>query len=473
MKSLAFFFLGGVLVVASPPAPPGDPLAGISDPQTLSQLLQWSLANQNLDELHDRAEAIRQAAGAPPGVLSAEGNEGDLDSAGDGSGGVGTLPLPSAGVPRVPVQPLTPERRAELQALASDLMPDVVGLMRVALAIAVNESAAIDEREAALVDLEDHACDLDHAHDLMNLGGFEPLVSLLATEQPELQAGAAWVIGSAIKNHHELQLHLLAIPHSLPSLLSLVSTHAVTTVRTKALYALSALLGNCAEAQAAFIDAGGATTLLHVLRRERQAAQPKLVRKSLALATDLLRELKRRAEMAPTKRGHGGGAASAAPEGGSGVHDGAGAEGIPLRVSVNGHASADTEAEVVEQPADGSVSHEAAVEASSRLHVTWRHAPELCEAVLDCFTQEDLDAHEKAVQALEQLMAGDLLAMDAQALASCDVRALKTSLERYAESCRAASNAVRIADGDEEDLDGIGACEDLEPIAAVLSRAIE
>ena len=54
------------LIHTTPSPPPDDPLAEIAkDPQSLSQLLQWSLANQDLDALHEKAEAVRR--GDAPG----------------------------------------------------------------------------------------------------------------------------------------------------------------------------------------------------------------------------------------------------------------------------------------------------------------------------------------------------------------------------------------------------------------------
>ena len=52
-----------------------------SDPQTLSQMLQWSLDHTDLGALHEKAEAIRSGSSAEAeGTLSAEGNENDLPS---------------------------------------------------------------------------------------------------------------------------------------------------------------------------------------------------------------------------------------------------------------------------------------------------------------------------------------------------------------------------------------------------------
>jgi hypothetical protein len=388
---------------SQPPKDAADPLAGITDPQSLSQLLQWSLAHQDLDTLHERAEAMRRASGdaaetAPP--IS-------------GSGG-GGLPNPSysANAAIDAVKPMSAERRAELDALAQTLSPDMVAMMRESLERSLDASLADEEREESLLNLQDLVEDIDNARDFKSIGGFVDVLGLLASEVPTLQAGAAWVVGSAVKNHHELQLHLLA-QNALPSLLALLRSHADANVRAKALYALSSLVRNCPEAQAAFGTADGVGALLGVLSAGH-AAQPKLVRKALALITDLLRE--------------------------SGQ---SGDSSLPMR----------------------GMAFEAPQNASG-----------LCGAVAECFKQQDdVDAQEKALLALEQLVGAGLLADDRAA--GCSMEDLITSLEAYRERCesallRARASAERGVDGDDgdDDVGAPGACEELLPTAAKLEH---
>merc|ERR1719198_580528 len=107
----------------------------------MSQLLQWSLKHQDLDALHERANAIRRGA-ALPGSIAADGNEGDVPA--------GSLPeplRPAAGAERQPPPRLTEERRAELQEAMSHMMPDQAKQMREALELAVDASLPNEERE--------------------------------------------------------------------------------------------------------------------------------------------------------------------------------------------------------------------------------------------------------------------------------------------------------------------------------------
>uniref|UniRef100_A0A7S2NGV3 Nucleotide exchange factor Fes1 domain-containing protein n=1 Tax=Haptolina brevifila TaxID=156173 RepID=A0A7S2NGV3_9EUKA len=382
----------------------------MNDPATLSQLLQWSLANTDLDALHERAEAIRRGEAQPTpinmaatsaGVLSAEGNEGELPALGET--GAASVKRPAAAT------------RAELDALAQLHMPDMVSMMRGALALAVNESLDVDSREQALLDLEELAADVDNARDLHTIGGFPLVLALFASAEPPLQAASAWVVGSSVKHQREMQLHLLE-QGAVPALLTLLQPNSTVEVRGKALFALAALLGNCPEAQAAFAQGGGSSTLISILSQpEGQPAAMRLVRKALVLVTDLVREQRMREE--------------------------------------------DPEA----------VSEVASVD----LIGSWRDATELCSAVVQCFASEELDAQEKALQAADELLKAGLI----QALAgspadgsSCTARTVRGALQRYRERCEAFARDHALEQ--EDDVVGSGECGDMLPIAQVVDEQL-
>ena len=267
-----------------PPSEPADPLAGMDDPQTLSQLLQWSLANQDLDKLHVKAEALRAAQGL-------DGATGDLDAP-PTDPDLGAAKFAANQQPRA----LTPERKAELDELAKVMMPNMVATMRELLGNGTDTTLPVDEREEALLGLADLVEDIDHARDLKSIGGFPEIVALLAAEDAPLVAAASLIIGSSVKNHRELQLHLLE-ERALPSLLALLSSHSDGEVRSKAFYATSTIVRNCPEAQVVFGQGGGMHALLGVLGTSgsgldsigRPGGGAKLVRKAL-----LLQQLKQR-----------------------------------------------------------------------------------------------------------------------------------------------------------------------------------
>lgn len=444
--------------VAPSPEPPAndaatDALAGISDPQTLSQLLQWSLKHTDLDDLHRRAEAVRSGQPDPgaaplaeePAVLSASGNAGEL-------------PEPSRGTADArPPQRMTAERRVELDALAQQLMPNTVELMREALSRALDPSLDVDAREEAMLELEDHAADIDNARDLKSIGGFPSVVELMASGEARLQAAAAWIVGTAVKNHRELQLHLLSLD-ALRSLLALLLSHSDDEVRAKALYALSAMLRNCPEAQAAFAAADGLGSLLSLLSFESERPKPRLVRKALALVTDLLRESR---EVAGS---------------GSGTGDSADADQVPLTAAADGQR-ADDEDEVAAPSAEA----RAAIGASlAELRASGRNASELCGAVVRCFEMvDDLDSQEKAVQALEQVVAVGLLAPAEQPQGACALENVRAALGRYRSRCaelqsewERARDRAATPDAEHADDDDRGPCADLLPTAISLDAAL-
>ena len=258
------------------------------DPQTLSQMLQWSLDNTDLDALHEKAEKVRAAGAATsadevPGVLSADGNRGEVappvaDALPPGDGAAPTI--------RPGVEPLTPEKREALASLSAALLPNAVAMMREALERAVDVGADAEARVAALHDIQELVEDIDNARDFKAIDGFGPTLELLASDEPALQAAAAWVVGTAVQNQRELQLHLLGLD-ALPSLLRLLRSHAHENVRAKSLFATSCLVRNCVEAQATFEAQRGVDALLAALA---ELGSPRLVRKALVLLTDLLDE---------------------------------------------------------------------------------------------------------------------------------------------------------------------------------------
>ena len=513
MRSRALLLCAAVALVACeagedessapPPAPlPNDPLADIKDPHTLSQLLQWSLAHQDLDELHAKAEAIRQGGGAddtadePPVDISALGQR-------------TSLPAPTANgaaaAERAAVRPLTPERKAELDALASQMMPDMVALMRAALAKAIDVSLDDESREEALLELQDLVEDIDNARDLKTIGGFTEVVALLAVEIPTVQAAAAWVLGSAVKNDLELQLHVLSTS-ALNSLLRLVRSHGVEEVRAKALYALSALLRNCRAAQALFGAADGVGALLAVMAEGRS---PRLVRKALVIVADLLREHRLGQSSAPAAKGKPASAATVSAAGDVAADDtkasmqfmltrkmqarlaalgyssdeirqlDAESAATILRASSSEAEADDEGAEEGEGGADGGA--DGLAESSVASLAIWRNASELCDAVVECMHMvADVDSQEKAVLALEEIVQAGLLASGAQSAAGCSIEAVRGALRAYAERCERALAAARPATGSGDDDDesegrrraSVGACDELMPTARALEATL-
>eukprot|EP00878_Enallax_costatus_P044755 GHUV01053489.1.p1 GENE.GHUV01053489.1~~GHUV01053489.1.p1 ORF type:complete len:115 (+),score=64.42 GHUV01053489.1:38-346(+) len=74
-----------------------------------------------------------------------------------------------------------------------------------AIAVLSDAGASTADKAAALTELQVLVEPIDNANDLKVLGGLAPLVSLLSADQPpELQEGAAYVLGTAASNNDKL-----------------------------------------------------------------------------------------------------------------------------------------------------------------------------------------------------------------------------------------------------------------------------
>jgi len=222
-------------------------------------------------------------------VLSADGNLGDVHLGGFAADGSLLAAPADTPEPRVSVE-MSAEafaaRRKELSTVAEAMFANQVDLMRDAMHAALNRSLAADVREEALFALQELVEDLDNARDFMTIGGFKQVMELLGSDTPELVAATAWVVGTAVQNQRELQLHMLELELMAP-LLQLLHDHSAIDVRAKVLYAVSGLLRNCPEAQLDFRRRQGVSVLVMTLARD---SSPRLMRKALVLLTDLLSE---------------------------------------------------------------------------------------------------------------------------------------------------------------------------------------
>lgn len=437
-----------------------DPLAGIDDQATLSQLLQWSLNHTDLDALHERAEAVRAAQAAagtalPQGVLSAEGNEGELPPAEEAAAAAAAKAA----------------RKAELNELYERMTPNVVALMREELALAANDSVPLERREAALLELQDHVEDLDNARDFMlmkdpanrsapALDGYRVIIAHLSSEHEELRAAAAWVLGTAAKNQPEVQLHALELGGLRESLRLIASESEPGPVRGKALYSAAALLRNCVEAQAAFYqgyrgeEAGGEGEAA-VTAALRDRGSPNLVRKALALVTDLVRESRHR-EGAGAGEGEGSGGEAGRWPMGEAMQAMKG-----VQVGADGAQAAAPEGGASAEGAEGAPDLRAAASSLSN----WQDAAPICEAVvLGLNRMGELDIKEKALQAMEQVLLGEMLSASASRGSVCDVASVRTALARYRARC-----AVGAGELQREDPAG---CEELRPQGEALDAML-
>lgn len=383
----AVLVLGMAVPARGSAEPPDEGRLDETDLSTLTQMLHWSLSNQDLEALHSKAEAIRASAPAerPPGLLPEGGAE----------GGPKISQIDQAEAERLHALKAA-QRAKELSSMMDTLVPDRAQQLRDALARALGESeggASTEARVGGLHELEELVEDIDNARDFVTLGGFARLVPMLAeTAAPDVQAAAAWAIGSGAQNNAEIQAHLCEIgaPASLVSMLVGTPSAAHSAdVDSKALYALSAISRDSAVGAAALVAHNGLGALALALRRP----STRVVRKALTLLTDLARN----SELSPIDGadaratsvrmvvrpdGDSGGAdegAGGSGRGGGGADGGALAHSLEVAIANNASAVCDAIASQLEA---GLGAHdvdtlEKAVEAADALIASPRFGPHI------------------------------------------------------------------------------------------------
>lgn len=129
-------------------------------------------------------------------------------------------------------------------------------MMTEELSVAVNPSRPVEDRVIALDNFEMLIEQIDNANNMESLGMWPAVLSLCAQDQdPRIQSTGAWIIGTAVQNNDKGQV--VALRHgALGSLLPLMSSNS-PEARSRALYAISALLRHFPQAVTEFSDAGG------------------------------------------------------------------------------------------------------------------------------------------------------------------------------------------------------------------------
>jgi len=171
----------------------------------------------------------------------------------------GNNPGQQSSQPSEPPKPLDP---AIIDAILGKSDAD---LMKEALATALDESKAEDDRIQALDDFEMLVEQIDNANNMVKLKMWEPLQHLLTSSSDTIQRQILWVIGTAIHNNPSAQASYLALS-PLPTLLSFLSPSLPSAkTRSKALYTLSGLLKHNADAVYQMEEAGGWEALKQAL----------------------------------------------------------------------------------------------------------------------------------------------------------------------------------------------------------------
>uniref|UniRef100_A0A8C3J374 Nucleotide exchange factor SIL1 n=1 Tax=Calidris pygmaea TaxID=425635 RepID=A0A8C3J374_9CHAR len=150
-----------------------------------------------------------------------------------------------------------------------------------------NSSAStLDEKVAALYDLEYYVHQVDNAKDFLSMGGLQLVIEGLNSTEAALKENAAFVLGAALSSNPKVQIESIE-GGALQKLLVILATDQPLAVKKKALFALSSMLRHFPYAQQQFLKLGG----LQVLRSLfRQKGMETLYVRVVTLLYDLIME---------------------------------------------------------------------------------------------------------------------------------------------------------------------------------------
>lgn len=124
-----------------------------------------------------------------------------------------------------------------------------------------SSSSSLEEKIAALFDLEYYVHQMDNAQDLLSFGGLQVVINGLNSTEPLVKEYAAFVLGAAFSSNPKVQVEAIE-GGALQKLLVLLATEHPLTTKKKVLFALCSLLRHFPYAQQQFLRLGG----LQVLR---------------------------------------------------------------------------------------------------------------------------------------------------------------------------------------------------------------
>lgn len=179
------------------------------------------------------------------------------------------------------------ERQREVQQVikAMQSAPSEADLMRDTIEVLTNSSAPEHEVLLALEALQVLVEPIDNANDLHTLHGLQPVIQHLGQQSDQVQAAAAYVLGTAASNNNKFQERLMGLYPDSIKLLLMVSNSSTGETSKKGLYALATLLRNNVDARRQFYQTNGIQQLTDMLNTPDQPQPVKL--KVFNLITDL------------------------------------------------------------------------------------------------------------------------------------------------------------------------------------------
>ncbi|XP_006891242.1 PREDICTED: nucleotide exchange factor SIL1-like [Elephantulus edwardii] len=130
-----------------------------------------------------------------------------------------------------------------------------------------SSSSSLEEKIAALFDLEYYVHQMDNAQDLLSFGGLQVVINGLNSTEPLVKEYAAFVLGAAFSSNPKVQVEAVE-GGALQKLLVILATEQPLATKKKVLFALCSLLRHFPYAQQHFLKLGGLQALRSLVQEK-------------------------------------------------------------------------------------------------------------------------------------------------------------------------------------------------------------
>ncbi|XP_029439562.1 nucleotide exchange factor SIL1 isoform X1 [Rhinatrema bivittatum] len=130
-----------------------------------------------------------------------------------------------------------------------------------------SSNSSLDEKAAALNDLEYYVHQVDNAQNMLCVGGLQLVINELNGTEAVLKELSAFVLGSALSSNPKVQVEAIE-GGALQKLLMILGTEQPLSLKKKALFALSSMLRHFPYAQQQFLKHGGLQILRSFFREK-------------------------------------------------------------------------------------------------------------------------------------------------------------------------------------------------------------
>ncbi|KAF7707205.1 nucleotide exchange factor SIL1 [Silurus meridionalis] len=152
-------------------------------------------------------------------------------------------------------------------AMLDMLVETDVQIMNKLLSRFSSTNTTMEQKVAALLDLEYLVHQVDNADHLVSMGGIELVNDALNSTDFRLQENAAFVLGSALSSNPSVQVVALECG-TLQKLLTMLATPRPMPVKKKVLFAVACLLRHFPPAQSQFVKHGGLQVLADLFQTQ-------------------------------------------------------------------------------------------------------------------------------------------------------------------------------------------------------------